>query len=623
MAVDIGPALGLTADSSSLVKATDELQDLSAAAKQAQISAQGLVGSTDKVAAAAGRVGVAAGSAADATKRLAPAMSNVTQQSRLVALQLSQVAQQTMAGGGFIRALAIQLPDMAVGFGAVGIAAGVLAGVALPLLASALGGAGDAAENLKERMETLQSATEAYRSALEALQVPAQEMIENYGSMSVAAREFAEAMAQIEGTNATLAASEAIRALTTDLLGLAMASEDGTVEWRFLAEELGVSEQAAVSLSVAMSLLESAEGPREQAEAARRLAATLETAAGGYSNMNARAREVYQAAVQIGSEMADVTAETNRAREAAQLLASSGPEAGWLSGAISDASVLAGTLWNAAEAAAAARDATLSETYAGFGDDERGGQRLQGRSAGEFRRRSAITDRNRAGGGGGGGGGGGADERGTQLEALIESLRTERETVELWRTEQLELLAQYSETELSAIGGANEAKLRLEAEYQERLRGIRDTANGGALQDASSFFGGMADLAKAGGEKTLKITQALAATQGVINSYLAFTEVLKDPAFIGRPWARAGAAAAALAQGLGAVASIRGASSGGGGGGARGASAAPAAASQASPVSVSIAGLNPNDLYSGSSVIGLVDAVQKELKNRGAIISFV
>ncbi|MFK5282000.1 hypothetical protein ACI3PL_20830, partial [Lacticaseibacillus paracasei] len=69
--------------------------------------------------------------------RLVTGMSAGGNQSRMMAMQLSQVAQQASATGNWVQALAIQLPDMALGFGAVGIAAGVLASVTLPLLVSA------------------------------------------------------------------------------------------------------------------------------------------------------------------------------------------------------------------------------------------------------------------------------------------------------------------------------------------------------------------------------------------------------------------------------------------------------------------------------------------------------
>lgn len=53
---------------------------------------------------------------------------------RNVSLQLNQVAQSGAVTGDWVKALAIQLPDMAIGFGTVGIAAGALAGLLLPIV---------------------------------------------------------------------------------------------------------------------------------------------------------------------------------------------------------------------------------------------------------------------------------------------------------------------------------------------------------------------------------------------------------------------------------------------------------------------------------------------------------
>ena len=84
------------------------------------------------------------------------------------------------------------------------------------------------------------------------------------------------------------------------------------------------------------------------------------------------------------------------------------------------------------------------------------------------------------------------------------------------------------------------------------------------------------------------------------------------------------AAAAVIAKGLSFVAAIRSVNSNGGGGVVgRGAAATQAAPASAPPQVISIRGLDPSQQYSGEAVIGLVDEVQKELKNRGAIITFV
>lgn len=94
---------------------------------------------------------------------------NVANQARMMALQLSQVAQQTQASGNFIQALAIQLPDLATGFGAVGIAIGVAAGVALQYFGTLIGSGEASAKVLQQQQQLITSTAEAWGDAVPAL----------------------------------------------------------------------------------------------------------------------------------------------------------------------------------------------------------------------------------------------------------------------------------------------------------------------------------------------------------------------------------------------------------------------------------------------------------------------
>ncbi len=215
---------------------------------------------------------------------------------------------------------------------------------------------------------------------------------------------------------------------------------------------------------------------------------------------------------------------------------------------------------------------------------------------------------------------GGGSSRTNPVEGLINQLQTERETIQEWYTESQDLLKSASESELQIIGGYNEAKLRLEKEYQDRLKGIRDEGHVTALGDAETFFGGMAAVAQAGGDRTVKAMRIFSAAQALINSYVAFTEVLKDPSFIGRPFARFGAAASALSSGLAAVAAIKGGGSGGGGSMSRGsATVAASSGSAPAPQTVFIDSISPESLYSGETLINLFEAFYDENDKRGKV----
>lgn len=74
---------------------------------------------------------------------------------RQASMQLSQVAQQGSVTGNYMQALAIQLPDLALGFGTVGIIAGALAGTLGVTLIDSMRNSGKSATDLRERISSL------------------------------------------------------------------------------------------------------------------------------------------------------------------------------------------------------------------------------------------------------------------------------------------------------------------------------------------------------------------------------------------------------------------------------------------------------------------------------------
>jgi len=154
------------------------------------------------------------------------------------------------------------------------------------------------------------------------------------------------------------------------------------------------------------------------------------------------------------------------------------------------------------------------------------------------------------------------------------------------------------------------------------MQALRNTQ----LSDSANFFGALAGVAAAGGEKMVKAVQVFSATQALINSYVAYTEVLKDPSFIGRPLARFAAAAGVLAAGLNMVQAIKGAGGGGGGGStsggsssASGADATVTAQATATPQRVIIEGIDRDSLISGEQLSNIFEALYKENEDRGFV----
>ncbi|PKP71848.1 MAG: hypothetical protein CVT82_00310 [Alphaproteobacteria bacterium HGW-Alphaproteobacteria-4] len=118
-------------------------------------------------------------------------------QAKMLAMQLSQVGQQAMAGGGFIRALAIQLPDIGLAFGTVGTAVGLLAGIALPALVSAFRDAGDAELTAEAQIKNLTGALDAYNSYTEIAKKTTKELNAEFGSSAETLRNFSRYLADV------------------------------------------------------------------------------------------------------------------------------------------------------------------------------------------------------------------------------------------------------------------------------------------------------------------------------------------------------------------------------------------------------------------------------------------
>lgn len=149
--------LSIKADTSQVVKADQDLQKLGNTAQTTEKK-------TDGFTAGAGK----------ATK----ASSGFSNGARNLSLQLSQVAQQGSVTGNYFQALAIQLPDIMLSFGTLGILVGAAAGVLGTVLVDALSGSSketkELDKNINELMDSLESSErEANESILARLKLQA------------------------------------------------------------------------------------------------------------------------------------------------------------------------------------------------------------------------------------------------------------------------------------------------------------------------------------------------------------------------------------------------------------------------------------------------------------------
>lgn len=134
---------------------------------------------------------------------------------RNAALQLSQVSQQAMATGNVVQALSIQLPDLLLGFGTFGIAAGVAAGALLPLVANMVS-AGNQSITLTDALAGARDAVGELDAATQNFTADGLEQVrKRYGAITVEIERLLERQAQFARNNA----DDAARAVASSVRG--------------------------------------------------------------------------------------------------------------------------------------------------------------------------------------------------------------------------------------------------------------------------------------------------------------------------------------------------------------------------------------------------------------------
>jgi len=246
--------------------------------------------------------------------------------------------------------------------------------------------------------------------------------------------------------------------------------------------------------------------------------------------------------------------------------------------------------------------------------------------------RKALEAANRGGRKGKSGGGSGGSNRDSQLDSFISSLMTERETLEQWRSEQVDLLGQFNETELEIIGGHAEAKLRLEQEYSDKLVALKASESQVIKSQSSAMYsalGGFLDQfagkSKAAAVASVALNKALSIAQAIQNTSVAYTKALiMDPtgamasrvAMLGKIQvgliAATGLSQAASAASGGASGTVSGSASGA-------AATMPTQTASATPQRVIIEGIDRDSLFSGEQLSKIFEAIYEENENRGMV----
>ena len=315
---------------------------------------------------------------------------------RLFSQQLSQVGQQTMATGQFVNALAIQLPDIGIGFGAVGGAVGLLAGIALPLLVNAFSGTETNALSAKDAVDEFTGSLTTYQSFVQLSATSTVELTEKFGDFAGEVRGFAEYMQGVSLGQALTDMDAAIDPLKGSLLEVAdmivrvesaqanvnrltedVAKGVGDPEALLKATEtLAILQQGAIETAASMGLLPdqamALASAIDQLGAASGIAQIRDEAAealaliqGWYPAGAALPPELATTASylnEIVSKSAETTSQLDASRTAAAALAASAPGPAWMNAAISGVNALIGRIGVAISANAALGGTQITAT---------------------------------------------------------------------------------------------------------------------------------------------------------------------------------------------------------------------------------------------------------------------
>lgn len=256
-----------------------------------------------------------------------------------VSFQVADFATQIGSGTSAAVSLGQQLPQVLGTFGAIGAVLGAVAAIGIPV-AAALFNMGQGSEELEERMKALEAAVEDYNRAAQTALLPTADLAKKYGTATEAARTFLRALSDIAQVTALQALNEEINNVAASFGSFDRTRQRRGSEYaktvRTIRDELDISATRARSFAEALETLGNADGPQQQADAARDLLSTLEEVLGPFEEMNEDAQALYENIAQAG-------------QNAAQLAGASEGAGAALGGAASQAGRLADELGRAVE----------------------------------------------------------------------------------------------------------------------------------------------------------------------------------------------------------------------------------------------------------------------------------
>jgi hypothetical protein len=520
--------LGYEIDSSQAVTAADNLDDMTAAARRAEGGANRLAGATQTV-------GVRSVLASNGFRNFAQ--------------QMNQVGQQTAATGNFVQALSIQLPDILLGFGTLGIAIGAVAPLMVGFVGSLID-ATDEAEVFEDRLDSLETVLSSLSDVTNLLELDVFELTERFGRQSEVVRGLIINLAEFRVSTArdSLREYAELAQIGTERFGrLAESIAANAVEIAELERQGGAFAQVRLD-EIAADTARAAESMAEEFGITSDEAIRLSQA---FSELNSASttEDINRELVELNELMDDLGISTEQIPDELEVAIARMSELGILTAELE-------TAMN--RVAGAAAGVNFGSSFPGLFDAD-----------GSI----ALPPTDDDDGGGGRGGGRRRDEFADDLERLRESLRTETEVVNEWYAEQQAILANQRAMEILGVEQHNELLERLEQEHQDRLRGITDGSNGNRLSVLGDFFGEAAALMQSGNAKLFKIGQAAAIANAIVSGHSAAVAAWEKGMQAGGPPLAAAYTALSVAKTASQIAAIRSASSSGGG--SSGGSASP------------------------------------------------
>lgn len=256
---------------------------------------------------------------ASATQAAGTAAAGASGGFRNFGMQLNQVAQVGGMTGNWMNAIAVQLPDMLLGFGAIGIYAGVLAGALIPVVSGLLG-TGDAAKELEDAVDGLSDSTSAYVDAVDQLKVSLHDTYREWGAQTtqvIALRNAMVELTRIEFLGKLAAASQSLGASLGDIATRInnidqLGQIDGPLradaiavirqEMQLLEKEFGVGAAEAARIRDALDSWAAASGPAEVADAAVDLREAIMSATDEAGNLPPELLEAAKTAAELEVE---------------------------------------------------------------------------------------------------------------------------------------------------------------------------------------------------------------------------------------------------------------------------------------------------------------------------------